>query len=533
MALSALHCQGFPLQSLPLYRNRYFRPFVESFINKSIRFVLNVFQVFATLVSTIGEVTGQFVLMVRQFLGLMKAASRITIPTRTDTRTAPPIKRPPSAYQYWSIIADREIRLLEPLAGDKDAPLRGRIIHTPLDEAPPYIALSYCWKDDSVPDTYARLQISSPSEYLEITENLAGVLRAARDDKERQLLWVDQVCIDQEHNLQEKSLQVTLMGSIYQQSNMVRVWLEDGAQDGQTGRAFRLAEQVAASTRETDLFTQPQFLAFMNEQTCKQYKIPSLLEAADDYIALIGLLDRPWFRRSWAVQEATLGVAVVYCGSNQMMFSNLAQALNCCMSSLIVPPLFSKPRGAMGFMAITMAIVSLRRDEGRPSRSLIEVLAQHQCCEATNPEDKVYAFLHIADDVEEMGIRPDCTLSSREVFMRTIVAMPRYYKQLDVLSAAHPHVSLIGAYPEGAGPSMGLPSWVADWNFPGLGASLRGRGICGEEFGRYTASGRSESRVDLTAVENKQGNWIGLHGFALDEIVEVGDVFFEPYLLDR
>jgi len=175
-----------------------------------------------------------------------------------------------------------------------------------------------------VPDTYARLQISSPSEYLEITENLAGVLRAARDDKERQLHWVDQVCIDQEHNLQEKSLQVTLTGSIYQQSKMVRVWLGDGAQDGQTGRAFRLAEQVAASTRETDLFTQPQFFAFMNEQTCKQYKIPSLLEAADDYIALIGLLDRPWFRRSWVVQEATLGVAVVYCASNQMMFSNLA-----------------------------------------------------------------------------------------------------------------------------------------------------------------------------------------------------------------
>jgi len=78
MALGALHCrQGFPLQPLPLHRNRYFRPFVESFINKSIRFVLNVFQVFATLVSTIGEVTGQFVSMVRQFRGLMKAASRI------------------------------------------------------------------------------------------------------------------------------------------------------------------------------------------------------------------------------------------------------------------------------------------------------------------------------------------------------------------------------------------------------------------------------------------------------------------------
>jgi len=527
---SHYHYTGWRI-SIWLSTNRYIRPLAESFINRSVRFALGMLRIFAALISTTWELTGQAISIVRQFRGLLKAFSRAAILMRTDTPTAPPIKRPPSTYQYWSITADREIRLLELSAGDKDAPLRGRIIHTPLDEAPPYIALSYCWKDDSVPDTYARLHISS-SEYLEITENLARALRAARDDKEPQLLWVDQVCIDQEHNPQEKSRQVALMGSIYQQSKLVRVWLGDEAQDGQTKKAFRLAEQVAASTRETDIFTQPEFLAFMSEQTCKQYKIPSLLEAADDYIALMDLLDRPWFRRSWIVQEATLGVAVVFCGSNKMMFSDLSQALCCCISSLAVPPLFSNPRGSMGFMAMTRAIVSLRRDEGRPSRSLIDVLAQHRCCEATNPEDKVFAFLNIAGDAEEMGMRPDYTLSSREVFVRTTVAMLRYYKHLDVLSAAHPHLSLIGADPGGARPAMDLPSWVTDWNFPGLSASLRGRGIYGEEFGRYASSGRSEPQVDFTAVE-KQEDRIGLRGFALDDIVEIGDVFSEPYILDR
>ncbi|KAK0749010.1 heterokaryon incompatibility protein-domain-containing protein [Schizothecium vesticola] len=466
---SHYHYTGWRI-SIWLSTNRYFRPLAEFFINKSVRFALDMFQVFAAPISTIWELTGQVISI-------------------TDAPTAPPIKRPPSTYQYWSITADREIRLLELSAGDKDAPLRGRIIHIPLDEAPPYVALSYCWKDDSV-------------------------------------------CIDQEHNPQEKSRQVALMGNIYQQSKMVRVWLGDEAQDGRTEKAFRLAEQVAASTRETDIITQPDFLAFMSEQTCKQYKMPSHLEAADDYIALMDLLDRPWFRRSWVVQEAALGIAVVFCGSNKMMFSDLSQALCCCISSLAVPPLFSNPRGSMGFMAMTMAIVSLRRDEGRPSRSLIDVSAQHRCCEATNPEDKVFAFLNIADDAEEMGMRPDYTLSSLEVFVRTTVAMLRYYKHLDVLSAAHPHLNLIGVDPGGARPAMDLPSWIADWNFPGLSASLRGRGIYGEEFGRYASSGRSEPQVNFTAVK-KQEDRIGLRGFALDDIVEVGDVVSEPYVLHR
>ncbi|OCL02256.1 HET-domain-containing protein [Glonium stellatum] len=57
-----------------------------------------------------------------------------------------------------------------------------------------------------------------------ITENLFFALQRLQDTIDTLILWVDSLCINQSNN-DEKSKQVELMGSIYQQAACVIAWL--------------------------------------------------------------------------------------------------------------------------------------------------------------------------------------------------------------------------------------------------------------------------------------------------------------------
>jgi hypothetical protein len=88
-----------------------------------------------------------------------------------------------------------------------------------LDQAPPYIALSYTWGDPNDP-----LPIVIDGIVVKVTRNLHSALTNLREDLVARPLWVDAICIDQSDD-DEKSKQVQLMGKIYQEALHVMVWL--------------------------------------------------------------------------------------------------------------------------------------------------------------------------------------------------------------------------------------------------------------------------------------------------------------------
>jgi hypothetical protein len=59
---------------------------------------------------------------------------------------------------------------------------------------------------------------------LHITKNLGAALKDIRSSSEVVKLWVDAICINQDH-LAEKNHQVKNMGSIYWMAERVLVWL--------------------------------------------------------------------------------------------------------------------------------------------------------------------------------------------------------------------------------------------------------------------------------------------------------------------
>ena len=400
-------------------------------------------------------------------------------------------KKSDDMFKYHPIHVRSGIRLLNllpHLTGDRSTPLTGHFIHVDLNEPPPHTALSYCWRDDLIPDTYAGLHLSS-TEHLEVTENLALALR-------------------------------------------------------QGAMAFRLATQLAVVVRDTvtEIGSPPMHLDKLDPQMCARYGIPTLREDRSAYLALSNLLNRPWFSRSWIVQEVSFQNADVYCGNSEIPFPDLVTALFCFQIPL-ADPFRATLQASLTFAGIRKAMDSLdsRILLQRPSRALLDVLSQHRCCQATNQKDKVFAFIGLANDAEDMGVRPDYSLSVEDVYRRTAMAMLKYYPHLDVLSAVKPVDSLdLQREPDQPGDSESatrndaaspftLPSWVPDWRNPCAGMSLRTRGYYGEFLGDYHASGISTPQVQFCNAETE----LGLPGLVLDRIVEVGEPYGLHYVGDH
>ncbi|KAK4169651.1 heterokaryon incompatibility [Cladorrhinum sp. PSN259] len=70
---------------------------------------------------------------------------------------------------------------------------------------------------------------------MHITANLFSALQHLRHVSENRVLWADAVCINQE-DVDKKTVQVALMGTIYSTCTRVLIWLGEAAQE--SGRAL-------------------------------------------------------------------------------------------------------------------------------------------------------------------------------------------------------------------------------------------------------------------------------------------------------
>lgn len=138
-----------------------------------------------------------------------------------------------------------------------------------------YEALSYTWGDSSGTTT-----ITVNNSEMTITASLAKALSALRNTSTIRVLWIDQMCINQQ-DLGEKLLQISLLTSVYRGCTQTVIWL--GERDKASGRAIdRLNREESVELSDLSL-----------------------------------LLTRPWFRRIWIVQELVLTPrAVIQCGSD-------------------------------------------------------------------------------------------------------------------------------------------------------------------------------------------------------------------------
>ena len=302
-----------------------------------------------------------------------------------------------------------------------------------------YEALSYFWGDDDPvhpiylrdvnPERGASKTHSSSQERLSlralskhigqqasakkfyIRKNLLAALRRFRHPKDKIMLWIDALCINQKDG-QEKSHQLSRMLEIYSKAYNVRIWIGDEEKKEFSDDAMNFIE-AAVDLKDLDRLVVPiPDNPAVNNNTARLWA------------AFANLLKRPWFTRRWVVQEvASAKRASIQCGAMEKNWHDFADTIELFMAKLEdirklynlselsrIEPEALKYVESYGAEAMVMTTNNIFRKTG--SGDVMERLWTIEnlvmsllTFEASNPRDTVYALLGIANDGPQ-GARP-------------------------------------------------------------------------------------------------------------------------------
>lgn len=190
-----------------------------------------------------------------------------------------------------------QIRLLclEPNTYDQVPRISFEIFDLP--NSPPYDALSYAWGEES--DGRATVIHVSDDTKIPVWINLFHGLQRLQDElvvntNAPKWAWADALCINQDE-LEEKAVQIPIMGEIYKRANSVIIWLGHGSVKEE--QALQKVQDMGSrliggpdSTGET----------FQDGITRMASAIPPP-DDLDYWFALMEILSKSWWDRLWYV----------------------------------------------------------------------------------------------------------------------------------------------------------------------------------------------------------------------------------------
>lgn len=123
-------------------------------------------------------------------------------------------------YEYQPLATKwYEIRVLRLRPGQWLDNISCHLKTVSLDAKPKFEALSYVWGD---PKDVVSIHLSDCT--YGVTRDLEAALRRLRRKDSERIIWIDQLCINQE-DVEEKSQQVALMQQIYRSCEGALFWL--------------------------------------------------------------------------------------------------------------------------------------------------------------------------------------------------------------------------------------------------------------------------------------------------------------------
>ncbi|KAH8667926.1 heterokaryon incompatibility protein [Tricladium varicosporioides] len=410
------------------------------------------------------------------------------------------------------------------------SPLRCRIFWTSLTSYRPFKALSYTWGSGG--QTH-KIYISGKE--FSITESLEVALRHLRDAYEPVTLWIDQICINQNDDI-EKNEQVAHMNQIYRLAEEVLVWLgpaEDKSSDDfmdtwnkigtwaedwgmmsyYTEERYPILRRIKNNADPQDAKT----IAYNKILTCA---LPLFDEKFLN--AMITWHKWPWFSRVWVLQEFSLACTAIFICGNKRVKANKALLAREIFDDAVGRACLEKPDGLNAGMRD--AVLKLEHDpsqvfysssqrrkaldagsgQGDSLYQLLQKLYVDNKMRATEPCDTIYGLLAVANDTEKLQLRADYTLKHQTdiVYIRTAKAIIAS-ENLDILA--------LSQYPK---KYVNLPSWVPDWTSDLHHSFAGGKPL-------FTAS--KGCQMELLSAANERV--LGITGFMVDEVEEVGGIW--------
>ncbi|KAH8895496.1 hypothetical protein GQ53DRAFT_641392, partial [Thozetella sp. PMI_491] len=227
-----------------------------------------------------------------------------------DTTTTP-VPKGPFSYEPLNP-TNREVRLLRLAKPPGKDGLHLSLTSCPLDQAPPFMAVSYCWGDAK-----QMIEIDCNRETLAITASLDYALKRVFNWKPDLVLWADGICINQE-DMDERASQVKLMGEIYSRAQSTVAYLGEAlapdAEDESTPdldqSGFALMLQLNAiwsggEDYENHSLHDHQPRTF-DEWAQMQIPDAETIDGLKVWLPLLHMCAQPWFSRSWVLQEVAL-----------------------------------------------------------------------------------------------------------------------------------------------------------------------------------------------------------------------------------
>ena len=206
------------------------------------------------------------------------------------------------------------------------------------------------------------------------------------------LVWIDAISINQ-HSIPEVNHQVRMMRDIYASAVRVIIWLgreEDGAIEA-LHLIYRLLDSKKKQAAENDTRTYQQ----LGIWDCYfRYQIPHVYESA--HSAFRSLLKRPWFSRTWIIQEVAVSQDTrIQCGRWYVAWDDLVSAV-CYLGDLgAIMYLGNNTRPYENVVSIDIARTTVIAKE---PFSLLGLMMNYRNFKVTNPLDKVFGLCGLAND---------------------------------------------------------------------------------------------------------------------------------------
>lgn len=387
--------------------------------------------------------------------------------------------REATAYQYEPLQNVRCIRLLEIQKPESSVePMECKLTEVLEEPAPRYAALSYTWGEPIFDH-----EIRCNGSILKVTANLESALRNIPNAFP---VWVDAICINQS-DLEERSQQVQRMKQIYSSAQIVLIWLGEAEPAGAVPLVdllFTLAE-IHDSKESNSAHT------LLEPTGSSNLGLPE--RSAAQWHLLNKLFNRPWYRRAWVLQEISVAKACVVVWHDELLpWRVIAQAAAITLRMPYLAPTTSPFVLEMENMRIRLA--------GKSNVPLQDVLRTASMLNSTDPRDKIYAMLGLADVHYAHRIIPNYKCSVKELYTHTAHVLIEADRNLDTLCATSPTSE------------HDLPSWVPDW--------ITSRNVLGQThpLQRFFAAGRTQASV----LETSDPEILAVQGFTVDTLAKCG-----------
>lgn len=398
---------------------------------------------------------------------------------------------PSGTFRYDSLQDRTQVRLFCLYPRKYHDGITGRLCTVSIEQLrhTRYGAISYVWGN---PQDTVKIRVKSDTDSrvgtLSITKSLEAALKRIRRRKVKSIIWADGICINQTDVL-ERGHQVRLMRSIYAQANLVHVWLGPRSHEftNMTAqRAFQLLQNLKVKSKIEEIY---QGIAGIDDEVCE---------------ILSRILDRPWFRRIWILQEIGVArAAIFYYGGACIDRTALYRACYIIGTYNMDHPAIATLKAPIIWIRNLETHFHFNGSKSLPMMSKFDLFDLARPCAATDPRDMIYALMGhpIFDTDNGEDFLPIDYSHSRE-FVYTEL-------ELKLLREPRNPLQLLSLVKHNASRGLcrdRLPSWVPAWDVKSPMKAL------GNSTRTFTAS-KSLQQTFIASVDG-----LCIQGYSVDTI---------------